>query len=293
MSIDWRSISPLASLRAFDATARHGGFAGAARSLNVTHAAIAQQVRALEADLGMSLAVRQKRNVVLTEAGLLLARSLGEGFDTIAGGIAHLRETNARRALRVTTTPFLTERVIMPKLSVFWTAHPGAEISISPKREYADVLGEGFDLAVRALVPSRAHASAEPGLDHEAIKEVTLVGIASPTLLADRGPGPADLPWLWHEGTDAKLELMRRCGLPVGRLQQVKIGSANLLLEAVRQGIGATIFNETIARSEIAQGGIVELPLPKAAGVVHSALTPKGPKHPLVADFVLWARTLL
>jgi LysR family glycine cleavage system transcriptional activator len=93
MSVDWRDIPSLASLRAFDATARHGGFAGAARSLNVTHAAIAQQVRALEADLGMSLAVRQGRNVVLTEAGLQLARSLGEGFDTIAGGIAHLRET--------------------------------------------------------------------------------------------------------------------------------------------------------------------------------------------------------
>lgn len=183
MSVDWRDIPSLASLRAFDATARNGGFAGAARSLNVTHAAIAQQVRALEADLGMSLAVRQGRNVVLTEAGLQLARSLGEGFDAIAGGIARLREANALRALRVTTTPFLTERVIMPKLSEFWTAHPGAEISISPKREYADVLGEGFDLAIRAIFPSRIAESVGPGLDYEIISEVTLIAIASPTLV--------------------------------------------------------------------------------------------------------------
>jgi LysR family transcriptional regulator, glycine cleavage system transcriptional activator len=293
MSVDWRDIPSLASLRAFDATARHGGFAGAARSLNVTHAAIAQQVRALEADLGMTLAVRQGRNVVLTEAGLQLARSLGDGFDTIAGGVARLRETNARRALRVTTTPFLTERIIMPKLSEFWVAHPGAEISISPKREYADVLGEGFDLAVRALLPSQANDSAGPGLDYEIIREVTLIGIASPTLLGDDNQELADLPWLWHEGMDVKLEMMRRCGLPVEQLKQVKIGSANLLLEAVRQGIGVTIFNEAIARSEIAAGGIVELPLPKAAKVVYCGLTPKGPKHPLVGDFVHWVRGLL
>lgn len=293
MSVDWRDIPSLAALRAFDATARHGGFAGAARSLNVTHAAIAQQVRALEADLGISLAVRQGRNVVLTEAGSQLARSLGEGFDTIAGGIARLRETNARRALRVTTTPFLTERVIMPKLSEFWTAHPGAEISISPKREYADVLGEGFDLAIRAIFPSRIAESVGPGLDYEIISEVTLIAIASPTLVGNNTLEPADLPWLWHEGMDTKLELMRRCGLPVERLKQAKIGSANLLLEAVRQDIGITVFNEAIARREIAEGGIVELPLPKAAEIVYCALTPKGPKHPLVADFVQWVRMLL
>jgi LysR family glycine cleavage system transcriptional activator len=293
MSIDWRDIPPLASLRAFDATARHGGFAGAARSLNVTHAAIAQQVRALEAHLGMSLAVRQGRNVVLTEAGVQLARTLGDGFDTISRGIAHLRDANARRALRVTTTPFLTERVIMPRLSEFWAAHPGAEISISPTREYVDVLGEGFDLAIRALFPDQTLGSAGQGLDSEDVKQITLICIASPKLLADKGPNPMDLPWLWHDRMDVKLELMRRCGLPVEQLQQVRIGSANLLLEAVREGMGVTIFNEAIARTEIEAGGIVEMPLPEVAQIVYRALTPTGPKHPLVAPFVQWVRTLL
>ena len=49
--IDWRKMPALTSLRAFAATAREGGFSAAARRLNVTHAAIAQQVRALESDL--------------------------------------------------------------------------------------------------------------------------------------------------------------------------------------------------------------------------------------------------
>lgn len=293
MSIDWRDVPSLASLRAFDATARYGGFAGAARSLNVTHAAIAQQVRALEVELGMSLAVRQGRKVALTEAGSQLARSIGEGFDTIVAGIAQLREKNARRAMRVTTTPFLTERVILPRLSEFWAMHPGAELSILPKREYADVLSEGFDLAVRAVLPFQAEGLPGKGLDCENIKAVTLIGIASPALLAEHGPEPAELPWLWHDGMEVKLELMRRCGLPVEQLKQARIGSANLLLEAVRQGIGVTVFNEAIARNEIAIGGIVELSLPRVSEIVYCALTPKGPKHPLVDPFIQWVRTLL
>mgnify|MGYP005749579481 CR=1 FL=1 len=293
MSVDWRSLPPLASLRAFDATSRHGGFAGAARSLNVTHAAVAQQVRALEAHLGLSLAVRKGRSVVLTEAGLRLARTLGNGFDAIASGIAELQEANAGRALRVTTTPFLAERVIMPRLSEFWRAHPGAEISLSPTRVYADVVGEGFDLAIRALLPFQNVGLPDPGLDSEVVKDTTLIGIASPVLIAEQGTEPANLPWLWHDVMDVKLEMMRRCGLPVDELKQVRIGSANLLLEAVRQGIGVTIFNEAIARSEIAAGGIVEMPLPEVVKVVYHALTPKGPKHPLATPFVGWVRTLL
>ncbi|MEO1795627.1 MAG: LysR substrate-binding domain-containing protein [Pseudomonadota bacterium] len=292
MSLDWRDLPPLTSLRAFDATARHGGFAGAARSLNVTHAAIAQQVRALEAHLGVSLAVRQGRSVQLTEAGQTLARTLGEGFDTIAGGVAHVKDTNAHRALRVTTTPFLTERVIMPKLAEFWAAHPGAEISLSPTRTYADIVGEGFDLAIRSLTDYQDRGQPGRDVDSEVVSDSTLIGIVSPALLDRLGPDVKDLPWLWHDVMDLKIEIMARCGIPVDTVEQVRVGSANLLLEAVRQGLGATIFNEPIARDEIRAGGIVELPLPRPSHITYHALTPKGQKHPLVTPFVSWVRSL-
>ena len=49
--MDWRDIPSLSALRAFEAAARLESFSGAARALNVTHAAIAQHVRALEDEL--------------------------------------------------------------------------------------------------------------------------------------------------------------------------------------------------------------------------------------------------
>ena len=48
MATDWRNIPSLTALRAFEATADLRSFSQAARVLNVTHAAVAQQVRALE-----------------------------------------------------------------------------------------------------------------------------------------------------------------------------------------------------------------------------------------------------
>ncbi|WP_164139708.1 LysR family transcriptional regulator, partial [Stenotrophomonas maltophilia] len=60
---------PLATLRAFDAAARHLNFRLAAEELNVTHGAVAQQVRALEASLGAALFERQPRGLALTPTG--------------------------------------------------------------------------------------------------------------------------------------------------------------------------------------------------------------------------------
>jgi len=291
MSLDWRRLPSLTSLRAFDATARHRGFAGAARALNVTQAAIAQQVRGLEAELGLSLVVREGRSVGLTDMGRRLARSLAEGFETVARGLADVRDDNAARGLRVTTTPFLSERILMPHLSEFWRAHPGAEISLLPSRETVDIIADRFDLGIRAVL--KGSASEWQGTDQILVAASPLIAIAATAVAGSGEVGVQHLPWLWHEGMETKIELMRSCGLDVDDLQRVPIGSANLLLEAVRQGIGVTIFNEKIARAEIRAGGIVEVALPHKPEVSYIAAMPVGPRHPLAEPFIDWVRTLL
>ncbi len=80
MTVDWRHMPPLTALRALEAVARLGGFSAAARALNVTHAAVAQQVRGLETELGVALLRREGRAVVLTAEGARLAAALAEGF---------------------------------------------------------------------------------------------------------------------------------------------------------------------------------------------------------------------
>lgn len=163
--------------------------------------------------------------------------------------------------LRVTTTPFLTDRIIVPRLSEFWQAHPNIEISIFPSRSFVDILREEFDLAIRAI-PLNADRNWS-GVDQFHIARVSLIGIVSPSLLADGNNDARQLPWLWHEEMATKIELMQNCGLDVDWLKKRHVGSPNLLLEAVRQGLGAIIFNEHIARQEMTASGISMVPLPK------------------------------
>ena len=72
-AIDWSRLPPLSTLRAFEATARLQSYSAAAHALNVTPAAIAQQVRKLETEIDAPLVRREGRGIVLTDAGLELA----------------------------------------------------------------------------------------------------------------------------------------------------------------------------------------------------------------------------
>jgi LysR family glycine cleavage system transcriptional activator len=293
MSLDWRDIPSLTALRAFEATAREGNFADAARALNVTHAAVSQQVRGLEQDLGVSLATRQGRQVVLTNAGQKLARTLTAAFTSIGEEVAQTREGARSRGLRVTCSPFIAERIIMPNLKAFWDQHPGAEISLSPTRAYVDVTGDGYDLGIRSRHPDVQDDSIGSNLSAYHLKRVEGVGIVAPSLITKHGAEPEDLPWLWHEGMDLKLRLMRSGGLAIDRLKRISIGSPNLLLEAVRGGIGATLFTMTLAQEEIAAGRVVRIELPRPIVVDYIAVLPKAPLHPLAEPFAEWVKTLL
>ena len=85
-------LPPLNALRAFEAAARHGSFARAADELAVTPAAVSQQIRLLEADLGVSLFNRLPRGLILTEAGRGGAARAGQGLRASRpGGRGHAR----------------------------------------------------------------------------------------------------------------------------------------------------------------------------------------------------------
>jgi LysR family glycine cleavage system transcriptional activator len=83
----WSNLPSLTSLRAFAAVAETGSYSKAGSNLNVTHAAISQQVKSLESRLGVSLVSRAGRGIMLTAEGVGLARDLEKGFATIRSGV--------------------------------------------------------------------------------------------------------------------------------------------------------------------------------------------------------------
>jgi LysR family transcriptional regulator, glycine cleavage system transcriptional activator len=234
MSPRWRNLPSLSSLRAFDATARNGGFAGAGRVLNVTHAAVTQQVRGLEEELGVQLVRRTGRSVALTEAGQRLAQSLSEGFGMIATGIGDVRRSEDRRVLRVATTTYIAETHIMPRLPGFWALHPGVEVAMTPSQSRIDFARDGFDLAVRAMADD---GEIDAFQEVRPLARTPLIAVCAPALLQDGIPDPNTLPWIMDDCNSWDIAQLRKTRINPDGLKFVQLGSPHLEMSAARQGL--------------------------------------------------------
>ena len=85
------ALPPLNALRAFEAAARHLSFKLAAHELHVTPAAVGQQVKALEARLGVQLFERLHKQLILTAAAQAYLPGVSEGFRHIAEATSQLK----------------------------------------------------------------------------------------------------------------------------------------------------------------------------------------------------------
>lgn len=101
------ALPPLNALRAFEAAARAGGFVAAAEELNVTPAAVGQQVRQLEALVGAELFQRDGRRLVLTERGAAALEPLRRAFQLMGEASAALREADRADTVTLAASPDL------------------------------------------------------------------------------------------------------------------------------------------------------------------------------------------
>ena len=94
-------LPPLNPLRAFEAAARHLSFTFAARELHVTPGAVGQQVKALEARLGVRLFERLHKQLILTPAGQEYVTAVQKGFYRIADATERLKPQGVTIVLSV------------------------------------------------------------------------------------------------------------------------------------------------------------------------------------------------
>jgi LysR family glycine cleavage system transcriptional activator len=284
--IDWHRLPPLSTLRAFEATARLKGYSAAARALNVTPAAIAQQVRKLESELGVGLVRRDGRGLVLTEAGRQLAAPLGAAFALISGGIEDVRRKEASRGVRVSTTHFFCDAMILPKLGEFWTRHPGVQVTFSPDGNLQPVDLEDFDICVRGSHTGESW----PGYATRRLLSSQLMVCAAPSLLETANGDLSALPWLYDRGTgqDLMLDFAEQAGFDPIAMRIIDPGSAKLEIEAALMGYGLSISTDMVIRRHLDDGTLVRVDTPLDVTVTYSAIFRKGPLSEAVQRFLDW-----
>ena len=98
-------LPPLNGLRAFEASARHLSFRRAADELCVTPGAVSQQVKSLEASIGVKLFRRLPRGLLLTAAGEDYLPSISRAFHAISDATENVAPTPKGRRLRFAISP--------------------------------------------------------------------------------------------------------------------------------------------------------------------------------------------
>ncbi|MGB3314237.1 MAG: LysR family transcriptional regulator [Albidovulum sp.] len=285
--IDWLHYPPLPALRAFEATVRLGGFSAAGRALNVTHAAVAQQVRALEAHLGLSLVHRDGRGLAFTTEGLQLAQALNEGFGTIQTVLEMLRTGGEDRPVAVTITPTFATNWLMPRLGQFWDRHPNVPISLRPDAKVLDLRRDGIDLGIRFGLGEWR------GVDADYLTSARYVVVGAPQIAdgAISTDGMARLPWVLEPNWPEQRNWIECClGLDPAALNIAEFASEELALSAARQGYGLHITSAALIEEDLKSGALQVLFDSAEANPGYYIVTPPGPIRKPARLFIRWLK---
>ncbi len=137
-------------LRTFVDVADAGGVSSAARRLGVSKSIVSRRLFRLEVELGIQLLARTTRGAALTEAGV----TFREHAARVCAEIDVARETilpagELRGRLRIAAPLSLGPTHLAPVFAEIARRHPQLHVHASYSDRFVDIVGEGFDCAIR------------------------------------------------------------------------------------------------------------------------------------------------
>jgi DNA-binding transcriptional LysR family regulator len=173
---------------AFVRVVHDGSFTAAAKALGLPKSSVSRSVAQLEQDLGIRLLHRTTRQLHLTDAGAAYYERVSRALGDIGEATAAASDTQSELSgvVRVTAPVDLGVWALAPIVARFIRKHPKIRVEISLTGRVVDLVGEGFDLAVRAG-PLR-----DSSLIARRVGDLQSVAYASPKYLQRRGE-PNDL----------------------------------------------------------------------------------------------------
>lgn len=256
MAEGFRRLPPLNGLRVFEVVTRHLNFRLAAEELGVTQGAVAQQIRGLEAELGLTLFERLPRTLALTEAGRSYVTNIRRAFELIAEATETLKPEP--RHLTISVTPTFASRWLIPRLPNFTAAHPDIDLRIVATDRISNFQTDAVDLAVRQGRPPFA-----PGLNAELLFEQVIVAVGSPLLIEKLGPprqGDNLARYaLLHDAHNFWPQFLDRA-FPEGAIasaKNIRFNQTSLAIEAAIAGQGLALASLLFVQEDIASGRLV------------------------------------
>jgi DNA-binding transcriptional LysR family regulator len=174
----------LGAIKAFVAVAQAGGFSSGARAVGLTRSAVGKALVRLEERLGTRLLHRTTRSVALTADGQAFYERCRQILTDLEEAEAEVRQNSPepRGLLRLTVPDSFGRQHVLPILSGYLKAWPALAAEVSITDRVADLVEEGYDLAVRCGGPLP-----DTHLIARVIARSHAVLCAAPAYLANRG----------------------------------------------------------------------------------------------------------
>ena len=289
-------LPDLEGLAIFAKVVETRSFAGAAAELKLSKATVSKAVSRIEARLGMRLINRTSRRFALTDAGRQLAARaahiLAEGEAVEDAALA--QATIPRGLVRLAAPVSFGVLHLATLLPEFLAAFPEVSIDLHLSDALVNLIGEGFDAAIRiAVLP-------DSSLVVRRLCEMPRYLVGSPSYLKEHGipRHPLHLaqhrcigyshtitPETWRFSKNGKSATVRPSG-------PLRVNNGDAMMPALIAGTGLGILPEFIVRDALADGQLQRL-LPDwslPTGGVYWVTPPGGPRPKRVevlADFLV------
>jgi LysR family glycine cleavage system transcriptional activator len=253
---------------------------------------VSHQVKALEAELGLKLFIRERQRLAITEQGREYLAVLRDAFDRMALGTERLRQRQTSGVLTVSTSPDFAAKWLVNRLGRFSEAHPEIDLRVSATLHHVDFAREDVDVAVR-------HGEGDwPGLDAVRLSPEQLFAVCSPKLMAGARAirCPADVlkrPLLHLDDWKDWSRWLEAAGVfDHGALQGPVLNRASMVIDAAVDGQGVALARTTLAAWDLLNGRLVRpfpisLRLARTYWIVCPKATSKLPKIAAFRDWLL------
>jgi len=255
-----QNSSSLDDLAIFEAVVRLGSFTAAASELQLAKSTVSTRVSRLEESLGVRLLQRSTRSVRPTEEGARFrvhcARVVAEARAAVDS--LHGVADEPVGTLRVTCPRLFAYAFLQPVVAEYLRRHPRADVQLHLAERPADLIADGFDLALRIGVPE------DSSLVVRRLGAAPMVFVASPAYLAGRTPtvdtldahdvigvsrgGP--VAWPVADGDEIRVVPLR---------PRLQVNSLVVARDAALGGLGVAFLPRFQVRDDLASGGLVEV----------------------------------